>query len=519
MIYSCGDLRLDDQLFELTRSGQPVSVEPQVFLVLRELLRAQGRLVSKDDLVETVWHGRAITDACIASRMRAARNAVGDDGKSQTIIRTIHGRGFRLLPPVRVSDDTTPAAHPRITQAAEAPDPEGQPSIAVLPFRAVELDGANAILAEAVAHEILRALARMRWLTVISRGSSFRFSGTSPDLGMIGRTLAVRYILVGTLELSGRILSVSVELVEAATGKLIWTDRLARPIDLLAELQYAIVTSVATALEVTVPLHEAQLAEGKDLSQLDAWANYHLGLRQMFLFSPEGNQRAAKFFERSIRQDPKFARAHAGLSFTSFQEAFLRYGLDRGEAVNRARAQAERSVELDPMDPFAALTLGRSYWLTDELDLAAGWLARATDLNPNYAQGFYSRALTDVIMLEADIAADEVNKALRLSPLDPLLYGMFGTRAMSYLLRAEYAEAADWADRAASAPHAHFLIGMIAMVANGLAERNERAQEWLRHTRSLRPDVNAELFFAAFPFRDQGKKDLLRRELARFGIR
>ncbi|MBD9526952.1 winged helix-turn-helix domain-containing protein [Paracoccus sp. PAR01] len=510
MIWCCGDLRLDDQRFELLRGGQPVALEPQVFLVLCALMRAAGRLVSKDELIEAVWQGRAVSDASIASRIRAARAAIGDDGDSQRIISTVHGRGFRLLPPVTQATDGTP-------EPVQIP-PRGRPSLAVLPFRPIALPPGQALLAEALAHEVLRALSLMRWMTVIARGSSFRFAGAGQDLKRIGEILAVRYILTGTLAVEGRLLAVSVELVEAATARLLWTERLARPLDELAGLQYAIVMAVASALELHVPLHEAKLAEGKDIERLDAWENYHLGLRQMFRFSAEGNQRAAGHFAEAVRLDPSFARAHAGLSFTSFQEAFLRYGPDRDAACARARAQAETSFDLDPMDPFAAFTLGRSFWLTDEMDSASGWLERATELNPNYAQGYYSRALTSVLMTQTQAASDEVEQALRLSPLDPLLYGMYGTRALSLIQQGAYDQAADWADRAASSPHAHFLIGMVAVSANHLAGREERALHWLRHTRAIRPDASAGLFFAAFPLRDTRTRARLEQVLTGYGF-
>ncbi|MFH5774188.1 winged helix-turn-helix domain-containing protein [Paracoccus sp. NGMCC 1.201697] len=505
MIYSFGDLELDDQRFELRRSGQPIPVEPQVFVLLCRIFAGQGRLVTKDELVEAVWNGRAVSDASIASRMRAARAAIGDDGDRQEIIRTVHGRGFRAVPAVRILDRQEGGLPPR-------PD---APSLAVLPFRGIGLPPDQSVLTEALAHEILRALSRLRWLLVISRGSSFRFARPSPETG---ERLGARYILAGTVEMAGPILTVTPELVETATSRILWTDRLSRPLDALAELQQAIVAALCAALEIHVPLNEARLAEGRDISQLDAWANYHLGLRQMFLFTADGNRQAAAFFARATTLDPGFARAHAGLSFTSFQDAFLRYGPDRAKSALAARAHAERSLEIDPMDSFAAFTFGRTHWLTGELDLAASWLARATDLNPNFAQGFYSRALIAALMSQSGLATDGVDLALRLSPLDPLVYGMFGTRALSHLLQGHRDEAADWSDRAASAPHAHVLIAMIAVVANGFAGRDDRAREWLAQVYRLRPDANAELFFAAFPLRDRSAADRLRRELGRFGI-
>lgn len=509
MICSFGEFQLDDQRFELRRNGQPVPVEPQVFLVLCRIMQAQGRLVSKDELVEAVWQGRAITDASIASRIRAARAAIGDDGARQEVIRTVHGRGFRAVPAIRLTGqgdgdiiDTRP----------------GGPSLAVLPFRGIGLPSGQAILTEALAHEILRALSRLRWLMVIARGSSFRFDQPGLDVGTVGTRLGARYILNGTVALDGGILTITPELVETATARILWTDRLSRPLDSLAELQRIIVAALCTALELHVPLNEARLAEGRDISQLDAWANYHLGLRQMFRFTAEGNRHAAEFFARAATLDPGFARAYAGLSFTSFQEAFLRYGPDRSKATEAARAHAERSLEIDPMDSFAAYTYGRAHWLTDQMDMAASWLARATDLNPNFAQGFYSRALTATMMAENRLASDGVELALRLSPLDPLLYGMFGTRALSLLQQGKDAEAADWADRAGAAPHAHVLIAMIAAAANGLAGREARAQDWLREVQRQRPDANAEMFFSAFPLRNQPARERIRKELARFGL-
>lgn len=488
MIYTFGELELDDQKFELRRNRHPVPVEPQVFLVLRELLRAGGNLVSKNALADAVWGGPAVSDASIASRIRAARAALGDDGERQEIIRTVHGRGFRLVPSVSLLPQTLA--------------PADAPSLAALPFRALGLPREQSVLAEALTNDVLRALSRLRWLTVIARGSSFRFGEAEPDLEAIGLRLGARYILTGTLELSGQQLTASTELVEAAGARILWADRITRSLSLLPELQQVIVAAICNALELHVPLNEARMAETRDAEHLDAWAVYHLGLRQMYRFTADGNAQATGHFNRALELNPNLARAHAGLSFTSFQEAFLQYGPDRLRATDAARRHAERGLELDPLDPFAAFTLGRSYWLTDEIEIAAGWLARATDLNPNYAQGFYCSALLAALLSQTDQASQGVDQALRLSPLDPLLYAMFGTRAVSLMQAQDYAQAADWADRAAAAPQAHFLIGMIAVTANSLAGRDDRALGWAEHVRRMRPDASTRHFEAAFPMRD-----------------
>ena len=102
-------------------------------------------------------------------------------------------------------------------------------------------------------------------------------------------------------------------------------------------------------------------------------------------------------FQRAVELDPTFARAHAGLSFVHFQSAFMHYTDDIAGAISQARRFAERGLELDPLDPFVNFTMGRTYWLQGDLETSLGWLERATDISPHYAQGIYARAWTEAL--------------------------------------------------------------------------------------------------------------------------
>jgi TolB-like protein/tetratricopeptide (TPR) repeat protein len=517
MIYRFGTFRLDPDRFELFRDWQSVAMEPQVFQFLLHLIRHRDRMVSKDEIVAAVWNGRAISDASISSRVRLARGALGDDGARQAFIRTVHGRGFRFVAPV-TEEDTVPApVAPMVPSMAAAPA-QGRPSIAVLPLQAIGLPDGRAVLADAISHDVIQALSRLRWLTVIARGSSFRFRGTDPDLPQIGTALSVRYILFGLVEAHGGRLSATLELADSQSGAVIWADRLTVPDVAVEELRQRIVAGVIGAMDMYIPLNEAMAAAFGNTEDLDAWSSYHLGLHHMYRFTATNNARATALFEQAVRLDPRFARAHAGLSFTRFQDCFMRYGGEPREAALAARRHAERGLELDPLDPFANFTMGRSFWLTGEPEAAANWLERATRLNPNYAQGFYAQAFT--AMLIGDHAGVErgVHAAVRLSPLDPMLYGMLGTRAHALIHAGRYAEAAEWGDRAATAPGAHFLIAMIALVANSLAGREDEARRWLADVRHRRPDASGQHFFAAFPFRDAAARKLIRLELEKYGL-
>ena len=516
MAWIFGDFRLDPERFELSCGAELVRLEPQVLALLCLLVRHHDRMVTKDEIVEKIWNGQSVSDASISSRIRSARQAVGDDGHHQTTIRTVHGRGFRFVAEVV---ETAPAQAAKATAPPETNSPlTGRPSIAILPFRPLAMTPELAILADAIPSEIIQALSRLRWLAVIARGSSFRFRKPDPDLELIATALGARYVLSGLIEANVSRLAVTLELSDASTNEVIWGDRINAPLDAIDDLRSRVVAHLVTALDVYIPLNEARSSQMAALETLDAWANYHLGLQHLYRFTTNDNQRAKGLFERAVMLDPHFARAHAGLSFTSFLEAFLHLGPHLKEATRAARHHAERGLELDSLDPFANFTMGRSHWLTDDLDTAAEWLARATTLNPNYAQGFYSSAMTS--MLTGNLAATEVglDTALQLSPLDPLLYGMHGVRSQMFIQSGDYAAAARWGERAAATPGAHYLIAMIAMVANGLAGRHDTAARWRQTVRQRKPDANAAHYFASFPTRDIVSRSLIADELCRHGF-
>lgn len=516
MAWLFGDHRLDPDLFELTCKGDVVHAEPQVLALIIHLVRNRARMVSKDEIASTVWPDRAVSDASIASRIRSARQALGDDGCAQAVIRTIHGKGFRFVAEVK---EASPAL-PHQTQPSDADTGAdlSRPSVAVLPFRPLGASPEVTILAEAIPHEIIQGLSRLRWISVIARGSSFRFREGRGDLDLVGTALGAGYVMTGVIESLAGTVAVVLELADASRGEVIWADRLTAPMDGIEDLRQRVVAQVVTALDMHVPQNEVRLASQTGSDRLDAWKTFHLGLTQLYRFTPDANQVAKGHFERAIALDPRFARAHAGLSFTRFIDAFLHLGPSDAEAASAARRHAERGIELDPIDPFTHYTMGRSYWLTDQPEIAKGWFDRAIELNPNYAQGFYASAFT--ALMTGDIKAVDagLDAALLLSPLDPLLYGIHGVRAQAMIQVGDLRAAARLGDRAASTPGAHYLISMVAAVANGLDGRYEQARRWRQDARRRKPDASAAQYFTAFPIRNEKARHQIAEELKRQGF-
>lgn len=527
MIYTFGHFELDLAAVELRSRGTAVSLEPQVFALLALLVENRERLVSKDELVEKVWDGRVVSDAAVASRVKSARQALGDDGKSQQFIKTIHGQGYRFVAQARISRGAaaTPAAERREDEAQHGLadmvarlDRISRPSLAVLPFRFVGSDERYAALANALPDELITDLAQLHWLFVTARGSSFRLRPPDTDFGDIGRLLRVRYCLWGTVEISNSKLVVIVELVETADGGVVWADRFSGRIEDVHAMREQIRSQILAALEIRIPLHEASRARRTAVENLDAWSAYHLGLQHLYRFNRVDNSAAAELFQRAAALDPTFARAHAGLSFVHFQTAFMHYTDDVAGAISHARRCASRGLELDPLDPFVNFTMARTYWLDGDLDASLSWLQRATDVSPHYAQGIYAQAWTEALAGRATDGRQHVDLAMRLSPLDPLHYAMQATRAFTHMVLGEDAEAAQWAERGARSPGAHVLIAMIAAAAHELAGDRNRAAFWAANVRERNSSLTRENFFRAFPMKVDAMRTRVERALAGMGF-
>lgn len=549
MIHQFAAFELDTDRFELRADGEVQPIEPQVFALLALLIENRDRMVSKDEILEKVWDGRIVSESAVASRIKSARRAIGDDGKAQRLIKTLHGRGFRFVAEARTrrsdervavlerggptSEHETRTADEAAAAIGSASRPDAQstalppapsdaapsrPSLAVLPFRLIGDAGPYAAIADALPDELIAELSRLRWLFVTARTSSFRLRAADPDMREVGRLLGVRYALSGSVEITGSRLDATVELVDTSDAGVVWADRFATTIEDVHGVREEIRGRILSALEIRIPLHEASRARQAVPEALDAWSAFHLGLQHLYRFNRSDSLAAAGLFERSIAIAPDFARAHAGLSFVHFQAAFLRHTDDVPGETALARRFAERGVDLDPLDPFVHFTMGRSYWLEGDLDRSLVWLERATTISPHYAQGIYARGWTESLSGLAVPARAHVDLAMRLSPLDPLHYAMLGARAFTHMDTGEDAEAAIWAERAARSPGAHVMIAMIAVAANALAGDDERARAWAADVRARNAALTQADFFRSFPMQVESLRRRVGDALGRIGF-
>ena len=229
--------------------------------------------------------------------------------------------------------------------------------------------------------------------------------------------------------------------------------------------------------------------------------------------------RATALFTRATQLEPGFARAHAGLSAAEFQNAFNLYaGVDRATAVDNATRSAERSIELDRLDPLANFVMGRTHWLKGETEHSIAWLERAVSMNPNYAHGYYAHGLASLMTSDERRGYDNSAHAISLSPLDPFLYGFYGIKAFSYLADEDIANARLWAEKAALQPEAIVVMDVFAAATCEMDEDRLAAQKWIDRGKRRHPEINSAYFFKALPFSHGKIRNLIASSLARLGL-
>ena len=509
MRYQVDDYVLDLRRFELRKSGSLIPAEPQVLSLLFLLIENRDRLVSKDELIATVWNGRAVSDSAISSRIKSARQLLGDNGDEQRFIRTVHGRGFRFVGNVVGAD----------ADGARVPGPErhgGKPSIAILPFECSDTD--LAVISEGVPQVLIIGLSRLHSLAVIARGSSFRFRNWPGDLADVGRVLGVQYCLTGSVHRAGSRVAVSVELVDLATNVIVWGELFEAKIDELQGVRAEIVGHVVSTLDVQISHHEAECARLRSPNDIDAWSCYHLGLHHIYRFNHADNLRALGFFEKAVELDPDFSRAHSGVSAARFQNAFMRYTQLSSDEAKNARQAAETAIQLDEQDPTANLMLGRSLWLEGSIENSVPWLERAIALNPSYAQARYSRGWTHMILNEGSEGTLCARDAMRLSPVDPLRYAMMASEGFMKATLGDEAGGAAIVDQAALEPRAHVLIAVMAAICQVWAGNMERATYWREDIAARGSNLTGNVFRKSFPFKDSELAARVSDALAKVGI-
>jgi DNA-binding SARP family transcriptional activator/TolB-like protein len=397
------------------------------------------------------------------------------------------------------------------------PRPRRRKSIAVMPFsEGGAAEAGRARIADGLTEDIITRLAKLRVLFVIARGTVYALGERGIGAREAGRLLQVEYIASGSVRRYPDRLSVVVEVVDTEDARIVWTDEIQGALDDTFSVLDSIVDRIVTAIADGIESAECQRALLRPPSSLDAWQAYHRGLWHMYRFNAVDNQQAAQLFQSALALDPTFSRAHAGLSFTHFQSAFLKLTPDHERHVQLALDAAGESISADDRDPAAHWALGRALWLDRQHDESLTELQRSVELSPNFALGHYTLGFVQSQAGDARSSLEATDHSRQLSPFDPLQFAMLASRALALVRLGELDEAARWAVRAAGRPNAHTHILAIAAECLALVERRDEARQFVARIRERVPGYDVEDFLRSFRF-DRDAETLFRHGARQIG--
>ena len=499
LLFSFDDFTLDTDRRELRGAAGPISVEPQVFDLLTYLIRNRDRVVSKDDILAAVWHGRLVSESALTTRINAARSAIGDSGEAQRLIRTLPRKGLRFVGAVREGQEPVALASEHLSPLL-VPD---RPSIAVLPFANLGGDPAQEYFADGMVEEIITALSRMRWLFVVARNSSFTYKNRAIDVRQIGRELGVRYVLEGSVRKAANRVRITGQLVEASTGIHLWADRFEGPLEDVFDLQDQVSASVVGAIAPRLDQAEIDRVKRKPTESLDAYDYFLRGMASVHRWTREANNEALQNFRCAIERDPEFASAYGLAARCYSQRKACGWVTDRLQETGEAERLARLAAEFGKDDAVALCTAGIVLgYVVGNLDEGNTLIDRALVLNPNLAWAWVFGSWVKIWLGEPDAATERGARAMRLSPNDPeVLFYMQTATAYSHFLVGRYAEALSWAQTAIR-QRPDFVISICAAAASGaLAGRLGEAREAMARLRQLEPALRISDLRELFPFR------------------
>jgi TolB-like protein len=505
--------RLDIGRRELRRGRQTIAMEPQVFDLLVYLVQNHDRVVSKDDLIASVWSGRIVSDSTLTSRINAARKAIGDNGKDQRLIRTMPRRGFRFVGAVHVQSDHSRPAHGTEASPDESHDQPraalplpDRPAIAVLPFTNISDDPEQEYFSDGISEDLITALSKLRWFFVIARNSSFIYKGKSVHLKQIADELGVGYVVEGSVRKGGDRVRITVQLNDVTTGSHIWADRYDRDLADVFAVQDEITEAIVAAIEPQIYAAENFRARRKPPNSMDAWDLVMRALSHYWRVTHQDNLVAQDLLEKAIAIDPNYGQA-LGVLATSHSFCAHMGWSEVATSIPIAERAALAAILADSEDPWAHHALAGVHLARRRFDDSLSEFELALQLNPNFslAQGYYGLALSYCGRWEEGYAS--VRRALRHSPRDPFSAIYHGIAAYAQFVGHNYDEAMRLSREAIRQRGDFVGAHRVLTAAAGMAGQFEIAKLALQHLRRAQPNISLAWIADQMPWRDGVERD------------
>jgi TolB-like protein len=514
---------LDTDRRELKRGSRQVAVEPQVFDLLVHLVENRERVVSKDDLIASVWGGRIVSDSTLTTRINAVRRVVGDSGGKQKLIRTIARKGLRFIGAVHIHPEGQGVRTPgRTAEDLRERSPfalplTDRPAIAVLPFTNMTGDPGQEYFSDGISEDIITALSKLRWFFVIARNSSFIYKGKSVHMKQVAEELGVGYVVEGSVRRSGDRVRITAQLNDAATGSHLWAERYDRELADVFAVQDEITQAIVAAIEPQLHTAENFRAYRKPPDSLDAWELVMRALSHFWRVTRQDNVIAQALLEKAVAIDVNYGRA-LGLLGTSHSFCAHMGWEDIAAVAPVAERAALAAIAADSEDPWAHLALGCVHLYVRRFDESLAAFETALRLNPSFslAQGYYGLTLSYCGRWEEGASA--AARALRLSPRDPFSAIYYGIAGYAQFVGRHYDEAMRLARQGIRQLPDFVGAHRVLTAAAAMAGEGDTAKAALLELRRVQPNISLGWIAGQIPTKQDAEREHYLEAFRRAGL-
>jgi TolB-like protein/Flp pilus assembly protein TadD len=445
--YEFGRFRLDPAQRLLLRDGDLVPLTPKVFDLLLLLVENSGQLIEKDELMRSIWPNAFVEESSLTKNISLLRKLLNECPDSGARIETLSKRGYRLMGEVHLTaNESVELIAQRRTRARVVTTEEVEDnaleerahaatltstgaevkSLAVLPFRMLGREQSDEYLGLGLADVLITQLGNMGEIVVRPTSAVLKYADGPTDSIAAGSELGVDAVVEGSVQRAGNLLRVTVQMVSVRDGVALWADKFNTALTNIFAVQDSISEQVACALISRLTSEKRERLRKRYTQSTDAYQAYLKGRYFWNKRNIGGFRKAIDYFKAAIESDPTFALAFAGLSDTYVLLASWGEEAPR-ETLPRARAAAERALEIDEGLCEAHTSLGNVLYGLWDLVGAEAALQRAIELNPNYATAHNRLAQVLVSLKRFDEAIAEMKRALELDPLSAMINTAVGT--------------------------------------------------------------------------------------------
>jgi adenylate cyclase len=399
------------------------------------------------------------------------------------------------------------------TKLPNAGSEVAKPSIAVLPFTNMSGDIEQEYFADGVTEDIITELSRFRDLLVLARNSSFAFKGKPVDAVEAGRRLGVQFLLEGSVRKMGSRVRITAQLIDAATGTHLWTERYDRTLEDIFSVQDEVVSTIAATLAGRIELTGTQRAKRKPTEDLLAYDALLRGVEYLGGYGEETNAKAGEMFERAVRLDPNYALAKAFLALSIFVNWHWSSEWPAPTGLEEALTLAKEAVALDDQDSRCQRILATISLHVRQFDRADFHSDRALILNGNDAHAAAYRAFILIFLGHPGEAVDLIRRAMRLNPFHPAWYWNTLARALHAEGKLEEALAAYERITAPQCQHFAYMAACHAQLGH-----THKANECVARTLEAKADFSSGVWLSALPFKRDEDRHRLFDELLAAGL-